>query len=219
MTYVGLTKNALSKRIAKHICNDRSHIGRALNKYGIDVFTITTIDSADTTEALNEKECYWISKVSCKYPSGYNHTDGGEGTNGHTWSVESKNRLSNSIKGHHVSDETREKIKNKRKLQVTSEETKRKISEAMKGKLHASGWHHTEEARIKITKASVGRKHTEETKKKMGVSQSGSGNGFYGGHHTAVMKKKMSDLLTGRKLSEEHKKKIGAANKRNEGNI
>lgn len=77
-TYVGLTKKALSERIAAHVFN-KSHLGNALRKYGLDSFSVSVIDAADTVEVLKEKEIYWIAKLNCKYPHGYNYTDGGDG--------------------------------------------------------------------------------------------------------------------------------------------
>lgn len=83
-TYIGLTKKALSQRIANHIKSNKSYVQKALNKYGLDSFTVTVIDYAEDAQVIKEKEKYWIDKLNCKWPNGYNLTDGGDGLVGAT---------------------------------------------------------------------------------------------------------------------------------------
>ena len=68
--YIGQTKKALSQRIAEHIKNNKTPVQKAINKYGLESFTILIIDEADTKEILNEKEKYWIKFLNCKIPNG-----------------------------------------------------------------------------------------------------------------------------------------------------
>lgn len=158
--YIGLTTKDLSRRIAEHIAENKSYIQKALNKYGVQSFSIAVIDSAESREALCEKEQYWIRHYDCKAHKGYNLTDGGDGLINPSKSVRKK--ISKTLKKNHVptkgfsgrkhSQETKDKISkilkvslNKpkvkkkmsesRKGRVTSEETKQKISAANKGKL------------------------------------------------------------------------------------
>jgi group I intron endonuclease len=77
--YIGLTTKDLSKRIAEHVVENKSYIQKALNKYGIQAFTISVIDSAESRDILCEKEKYWIQHYDCKAHKGYNLTDGGDG--------------------------------------------------------------------------------------------------------------------------------------------
>jgi len=76
--YVGQTVGDLSNRVAGHV-KSNMHIGNALRKYGLESFTISVIDHADTKEVLNEKEKYWIKILTCQSPNGYNLAAGGEG--------------------------------------------------------------------------------------------------------------------------------------------
>lgn len=160
--YIGLTTKALSERIAEHIAENKSYIQKALNKYGIQSFDISVIDSAESRDVLCEKEQYWIRHYDCKAHKGYNLTDGGDGLinpvssvreqisntlkqnqsrygynkrgTGTIKSKETKQKLSESLKQVLSSPEIRKKMSDAGKGKVISEETKRKISEAKKGK-------------------------------------------------------------------------------------
>lgn len=59
--YIGLTKKQLSRRIASHIGNPASHLGKALRKYGIESFSIGVIDHADSFDMRRE---IWPAKVA-----------------------------------------------------------------------------------------------------------------------------------------------------------
>lgn len=85
--YVGQTKQKLQVRFRSHL-REETYIGRAMRKYGIENFTVEVIEECYSREQLNERECYWIVKLNCKRPHGYNLTDGGEGTSGHSCTPE-----------------------------------------------------------------------------------------------------------------------------------
>ena len=96
--YVGLSINTLEKRWSQHKSaaerykrylegdleaphNKRgmcSALYRAMNKYGVDKFTIEVIDTADTREELNALEQYYIKEFESLVPTGYNLTTGGD---------------------------------------------------------------------------------------------------------------------------------------------
>ena len=94
-TYIGQTVRSLSQRVADHLVS-KSYIGNSLRKYGIESFSITVIDHADTREVLNEKERHWIKILNCKHPNGYNLTYGGEGLLGYSHSEETRKKISDS---------------------------------------------------------------------------------------------------------------------------
>ena len=79
--YIGKTEFSVVRRWEQHCsdaqkdrCKDRP-LYRAMNKYGIDNFSIETIEETDNPD---ERETYWIEqKGSFKY--GYNATLGGDG--------------------------------------------------------------------------------------------------------------------------------------------
>lgn len=140
--YIGQTKNALNNRVRDHLRN-RSFIGNALRKYGLQSFDISVIDEANTKEVINEKEQYWIKILNSSVPDGYNILQGGSYSTGMT--------------GKHHSRETIEKFKI-----LSSGE-----NNAMFGRRHS------EETRKKIGDAEIGFRHSEESKKKMSISQTG----------------------------------------------
>lgn len=81
--YVGKTLNNPAQRFKEHCrdskkerCNKRP-LYDAMNKYGIENFSISTIEECSDTE-VNEKEIYWINKLNT-YSNGYNATKGGDG--------------------------------------------------------------------------------------------------------------------------------------------
>ncbi len=77
-TYVGQTKQSLEERFRQHVIAD-SVIGCAIRSHGADKFTKEILEECETPKQLNEREIFWIAKLNCKAPNGYNLTDGGEG--------------------------------------------------------------------------------------------------------------------------------------------
>lgn len=78
--YIGQTVQKLSKRISSHKYPSRNKtlpIDAAIKKYGIENFSITTIDHANSVDELNEKEKFWIKYYDCISPKGYNLEEGG----------------------------------------------------------------------------------------------------------------------------------------------
>ena len=81
--YIGKTMKTVAERWQEHcrVYNRRSEEHRplyaAMNKYGIDSFTIETIEEcSDST--INEREQYWIEYFG-SFKNGYNATIGGDG--------------------------------------------------------------------------------------------------------------------------------------------
>lgn len=81
--YIGKTMKAVAERWQEH-CHDynrRSEEHRplyaAMNKYGIDNFTIETIEECSDS-IINEREKYWIEYFGA-FKNGYNATIGGDG--------------------------------------------------------------------------------------------------------------------------------------------
>ena len=81
--YVGKTLNNPTQRFKEHCrdskkerCNKRP-LYDAMNKYGINNFSISIIEECSDIE-VNEKEIYWINKLNT-YSNGYNATKGGDG--------------------------------------------------------------------------------------------------------------------------------------------
>lgn len=74
--YIGLTTKTAIKRFKEHIKLSESSnyaIHRAMRKYGINNFTVETIESCDNIETLIKRESYWIKSTDSMNPRvGYN---------------------------------------------------------------------------------------------------------------------------------------------------
>src|ERR1035437_9995502 len=78
--YVGMTINSLKIRLGTHFglkASGAPLLVRALKKHGKRAFSVKIIDTAKTLGELSYKEIFWIKKLNCKMPNGYNMTDGG----------------------------------------------------------------------------------------------------------------------------------------------
>lgn len=80
--YIGKTSRTVQQRWQEH-CRERlRHIDRplyrAINKYGIDLFSIEEIEKVDSDEMACEREKYWIEYYG-SFKVGYNATVGGDG--------------------------------------------------------------------------------------------------------------------------------------------
>ena len=112
--YIGQTIRTVRERYQEHVnaCHKdykkTMHLYLAMNKYGIDTFSVEQIDSADTQKELDEKEIYWI-KYYDSINNGYNSAPGGTRIN----IFES------------------DKVKEKHASKMRSKETRAKISKAM----------------------------------------------------------------------------------------
>lgn len=166
--YIGKTINSLKRRMYQHIYdafskNSQTHLHRSIRKYGTENFSIEIIDTVDSYQLLNEKEIYWIQKLSPKY----NMTKGGDGGD-----VSKSPNYIESLKNKNYkhSEESKEKIRmahlGKPKPPL-SEERKNKISESNKGRKHAP---RSAEWKEKQSLAHRGKKRkpfTEEHKQKL----------------------------------------------------
>ncbi len=76
--YVGQTIRSLEERWKDHCrVKDDNYFHRAIHKYGAENFTLEVIDTAESGEALDEKEIFWIKKLNTLFPNGYNLKEGG----------------------------------------------------------------------------------------------------------------------------------------------
>ena len=78
--YIGKTTKTVEERWKGHLKKKnykKNKFYNALNKYGIDNFTIEEIEECDD-DLLNEQEIYWINFYN-SYENGYNSTGGGDG--------------------------------------------------------------------------------------------------------------------------------------------
>lgn len=177
LIYIGQTVKARPtdrfsqhKYLARHLEQEKgvSYLHRAMAKDGVDNFNFEVIEEIDD-EKLNEREVYWIQKYNCLVPNGYNITEGGAGTKGHsrpqTIEERKKRQLSNK-QFYENHPEAREKLSERTKALWQDEEYRKKVTESNK-KFYAEhpdmfkgennpfyGKHHTEESLKKIKEAS-----------------------------------------------------------------
>lgn len=74
--YIGQTKYTIEQRFLQHSKAD-SPLGQAIRQFGMENFTIETIEECETQEELNEREKFWIKVLNSKKTNGYNQNDGG----------------------------------------------------------------------------------------------------------------------------------------------
>lgn len=80
--YIGKTEQSIEKRFKQHIhdagterCRLRP-LYRAMNKYGVENFTVETLEECEDTVS---REIYWIEFYKSYGRTGYNATKGGDG--------------------------------------------------------------------------------------------------------------------------------------------
>lgn len=130
MIYIGQTRNSINTRFIHHKSSakrQKTYLYNAMNKYGVENFTIEQIDTASSIDELNEKEIYWIKKLNTKKPNGYNMVDGGNSVSGlhHTEKTKQLLRIKstgnhNALGKHNVSVEGRKNMSLSHKGQPSS---------------------------------------------------------------------------------------------------
>ena len=180
--YVGQTTQKLFKRISNHKIAE-TYIGNAIRKHQIESFFIVVLEVCNDKEQMNQREMEWIARLNCKYPNGYNLTDGGENPpsmKGRKFSKKTRDRMSMAHKGKKLPPEVCAKIAESKRGKPRSEETKAKLSAAHMG----------------IPPANKGKPATPEAKAKMSAAKKGK-----------------PSKLKGRKASPEARAKTSAAKK------
>lgn len=79
--YVGQTIQSAQARFYKH-AKSNSLLGRDIQKYGYNNFVIEIVEECEDRDTLNEREKFWIEKLNCKVPNGYNIAKGGKSGRG-----------------------------------------------------------------------------------------------------------------------------------------
>ena len=128
--YIGQTTRELDERTKEHIRHNEIIVDKAIQKYGIENFTVEQIDLAENIDELNQKEMYWIEHYDCIIPKGYNQCYGGNNTCGYHHKEESKQKMSIKKSQNYIGEGN--PFYNK----THSEESRKKMSEARKGLKH-----------------------------------------------------------------------------------
>lgn len=113
--YVGITARSLMRRWYEHTLDaekrpGQSAIRRAIAKYGKEQFTIEPLCCARNYADLLSVEKDLIKQCGTRAPGGYNLTDGGQGANGCTRSLEHRAAIVRALTGKPRSAITRAKV-------------------------------------------------------------------------------------------------------------
>jgi len=197
-SYIGKTNNLQlrwkSHRNEAKLQRKKYPLYLAMNKYGIDNFSIEKIEELDDETFCFDREKYWIeyyrTNIS-KYGNqfGYNLTEGGEGVSGYVYTIAqkeirsvSKMGMKNPFFGRRHSVLSKKQISNSRIGKITLPETKEKISRALKGLPK------TVETRMKMSASAFGKTKSPQHCKNISSSKLGKSNNRPGEkHHNAKL--------------------------------
>ena len=134
--YIGQTTKSVEERYKKHLKarNSKSkkhlHLYLAMNKYGIDTFSVEQIDTAENQQELNNKEIYWINFYD-SINNGYNMAPGGVNTNIFTSEIVKENHA-NKMRSIDVRNKISKTMHELRTINGFSDEHKTKIKQSCK---------------------------------------------------------------------------------------
>jgi hypothetical protein len=168
-SYIGITSQTSVSRLYIHKRNARNKriaaLYHAIRKYP-DQYTIKEIAWSDNWDVLCEIERQAIITFKTKVPHGYNMTDGGDGSVGHSPSKETRKKMSAAPRKP-CSEETKRKIGLSNTGKTKSPEARRKM------RLRKLGRKLKPEQIEKIRQASLGSKRTEEQRRHISESRKG----------------------------------------------
>ena len=171
--YIGKTLTTAQKRWHGHCRaathkNLQTHFARAIRKYGIDSFSIDTLEICER-DVLSQREKFWIALAQSVDAPMYNMTLGGDGIPGFQHRLESRAKMSEAHKNKRLSSEHRENISKSTRGMKRSSQTCTRISNAQKGKPKPSlrCREFTKEHRKKLAIAHIGMKHNDDTRAKL----------------------------------------------------
>lgn len=225
--YIGQTIQERT-RYNNHLCKctNRTPIDNSINKYGIENFEYSILETCFGLTPENVKSQLDILEKS--YIKQYNSTDKAKGYNLTIGGRSCKNtsKQSNRQKGHIVSEKTRQKISKAHKGRKLSgewllhvreaakkrrgkpvnltEESKKRKSEKLSGKNHPMfGKHHTDEAKAKISKARKGKVYDKPESWLPAIQKK-----LIERNKSEKQRNAVKSKLTGKPLSESHKKNL-----------
>lgn len=213
--YVGKTIKTIENRFKRHIkkseSEDRQHVHNAIRKYGKENFKCYLLEDVSNKEMLSEREMYWIKELDTKN-TGYNETDGGEGSSGRQISEETRKKHSEQAKKYYSDSENRKKASDSTKEgmkrwwdNLTESEKAEWIENCKKrpeGWVPSSGWKHTETTKKLMSEQRKGVKKPERTKEhcnNIKISRKGKGTGERNAMSNEENRKKVSQSKIGRK--------------------
>lgn len=159
--YIGLTRFSAQKRWKEHVSTalrrPKSHLHRAISKYGANNFKVVEIASSVRLDFLGELERVIITQERPEY----NQTCGGEVTLGRKYSDEVKEIIRRKNTGKKLSDECKKRIsETKRQQYKDNPSLSQKSSDWMRANRHKWEDKRTEAVR----RSATGRKMTDQHK-------------------------------------------------------
>ncbi|KKL26267.1 hypothetical protein LCGC14_2396980 [marine sediment metagenome] len=205
--YVGQTIDP-DKREYAHLngFSDCPYLKAAINKHGSFHFQFVLLESCNTLEDLNRRECFWIKELNTLAPHGYNLTGGGEGMS--SPSPETRIKLRTAKRGVN-SPWWGKKLSNSHKKKLSDAKKGKKLSEAHKKKLSESSKRLSGDKHPKY-----GKPVSAETSVKLSLALKGKPSHRRGKKLPEEHCRRISEAMKGRIPSEETKRKISEANKR-----
>lgn len=99
--YVGITTQPLNRRMAGHRISAKQGspypLHAAIRKHGFGAMQVEVLNATRDSDELHKLEIETIASLNTRAPNGYNLTDGGEGTAGHTKSDVERQALSSRM--------------------------------------------------------------------------------------------------------------------------
>jgi group I intron endonuclease len=191
-SYIGYTSKSIQERMNEHLRDSKRynhHFAKALSKYSACVWKIEAIDFAFSQEEAVKKEMKYISLFETK-KTGYNSTDGGEGTFGYSWTEEQKLKASeNAYERTDAHREAQKKIIQSNFDKITASRQTIEYKKAQR------------ERNLGSKNPAYGRKHSEEHKKQLSENMKGDKNPFFGKTHSLESKEKIKQSIKARRKS------------------
>lgn len=212
--YVGQTVRTLEKRIDQHKRRTESAISQAIKKYGWENFSAEVLEECETQEQLDEREIFWIAKLDCISPKGYNLNEGGSG--GRTPMAETRKKQSESAKRRFQNLDEHLKMSTAQRIRFADPAEHEKLSKAQKKyfsnpearkKMSESKKNPSAVARINMSAAQKRRWDNEKARAK----KSAETKKYFEEHPEA--KEYLAELNRGKKQSAETRAKMSAAHK------
>lgn len=183
--YIGQSKNIYKRWNSYYNLKDidkQIKLHNSFKKYGVKNHKFEIICTCDF-EHLNIKERYYQDFYDVIGPKGLNCLLTKTNEKPRVSSMETRQKISNSLRGRVVTEQMKEKLREKRKLYICTSETKeklrishlgyimpeeqkRKISESNKNKVRS------EESKLNISVKNKGKKRSEEQKQKLSFAKS-----------------------------------------------
>ena len=161
--YIGITRETLERRVRRHIQYAREGrnyaLSCAIRKYGEKSFSAEIINSGNWEE-LKALEIAEIKSLRANGHSLYNMTNGGEGSLGVILRIETKRKISSSMRGRKCSDEHRRRISESQIGKTIPVEVREKMRKAAKLRIVKNPM--SDEQKQKIRASLLGKKQTPD---------------------------------------------------------